>query len=268
MNELGTNRRCETRAGHRVRGEHSRVCPSGQRRGWFSLSPQWGEGWERGSAQPMWNALGVPTPHPLIPLPLKERGKLEFSRLGQTKRTHKSNRAFTLIEIMVVVGIMAVIMTIAIPSVYQQMHKDSIRQAISDITEACTQARERAILNGVTTEVRIQPGNRQISAVESGGSDGGAFGGGSAFDENGEAKVQHRGGGGTIFTAKLSDHIIIEFIGVNLIADLQQLDEVSASFYPNGTSDELVIVIRSDRGEVRQISTEVVTGIADVEVKK
>ena len=170
---------------------------------------------------------------------------------------------------MVVVGIMAIIMAIAVPSVYQQMHKDSMRQAVSDITEACTQARERAILNGVTTEVRIQPGNRQISAVESsGGSEGSAFGGSSAFDEGGEAKVQHRGGGGSIFSAKLSDHIIIDFIGVNLIPDLQQLDEVSASFYPNGTSDELVVLIRSDRGEIRKITTEVVTGVADVEVVK
>ena len=183
-------------------------------------------------------------------------------------RTQAGNRAFTLIEIMVVVGIMAIILAIAIPSVYQQMHKDSIRQAVADISEACSQARARAVLNGVTTEVRIQPGNRQISAVESSGGGEGAFGGGAAFDENGEAKVQHRGGGGSIFSAKLSDHIIIDFIGVNLIADLQQLDEVSASFYPNGTSDELVILIRSDRGEIRKITTEVVTGVADVEVVK
>lgn len=182
-------------------------------------------------------------------------------------RTQADSRAFTLIEIMVVVGIMAIMLSIAIPSVYQQMHKDSIRQAIADISEACSQARARAVLNGVTTEVRIQPGNRQISAVESGGGEESAFGGGG-FDENGDPKVQHRGGGGSIFTAKLSDHIIIDFIGVNLIPDLQQLDEVSASFYPNGTSDELVILIRSDRGEVRKITTEVVTGIADVEVIK
>jgi hypothetical protein len=163
---------------------------------------------------------------------------------------------------MVVVGIMAVIMTVAIPFMGQQLHKDSMRQALADITEACTQARARAILNGVATEVRIRPVERLISAVESGG----ARGTGPSFGVDVEPAVEHSGGGASIFSAKLSQHILIEFIGVNLIPDLQQLDEVSCMFYPNGTSDELVVLIRSDRGEIRKITTEVVTGIPDVEV--
>lgn len=176
--------------------------------------------------------------------------------------------AFTLIEIMIVVGIIAVIMTIAIPSVYQQMQKDSMRQAVADLSEACSQARARAILNGVATEVHIRPGDRSISANEAGGSATPSFGK-SSFSFEGDEFVEHRsGGGGSIFSAKLSDHIIIEFIGVNLISDLQELNDVSCMFYPNGTSDELVVLLRSDQGEVRKITTEVVTGIADVEVIK
>ncbi|HWN95515.1 MAG TPA: prepilin-type N-terminal cleavage/methylation domain-containing protein [Methylomirabilota bacterium] len=172
-----------------------------------------------------------------------------------------SRQAFTLIEIMVAIAIIAVIMAIGIPSVYQQMHKDSMRQAVSDISEACSQARARAILNGVATEVRIRPQDRSISAVEVGGARDAM----PSYGANLEPAVERSGGGG-IFSAKLSDHILIEFIGVNLIPDLQQLDEVSCMFYPNGTSDELVVLIRSDRGEIRKITTEVVTGIADVEV--
>ena len=176
--------------------------------------------------------------------------------------------AFTLIEIMVAVGIIAIIMSIAIPSVYQQMHKDSMRQAVADLSEACSQARARAILNGVPTELRIRPAARSINAVEGSGSATPSFGK-STYSFEGEEFVEHRsGGGGAIFSATLSDHIFIEFIGVNLVPDLQQLDEVSCSFYPNGTSDELVILIRSDRGEIRKITTEVVTGVADVEVIK
>jgi len=166
--------------------------------------------------------------------------------------------AFTLIEIMIAVGIIAIIMAIAIPSVYQQMHKDSMRQAVADISEACSQARARAVLNGVQTEVRIRPSDRTITAAEAG-----AVRNSMHFTD---LNLKASGGGGNIFSAKLSDHILIEFIGVNLIEDLQQLDEVSCSFYPNGTSDEMVILIRSDKGEIRKITTEVVTGIADVEV--
>jgi hypothetical protein len=157
-------------------------------------------------------------------------------------------------------------MTISIPSIYQQMKKDAMRQAVSDISEACSTARARAILNGVTTEVRLRPTQRVITVLE--GAARPASTGGSTYSFEGEELVEHRASGASIFSATLSDQIIIEFVGVNLIPDLQELDEVSCLFYPNGTSDEFVVLLRSDRGEVRKVTTEVVTGIADVEVIK
>lgn len=171
---------------------------------------------------------------------------------------------FTLIEIMVAIGIIAIIMAIGIPSIYRQMHKDSIRQAVADVMEACNQARGRAVLDGVVAELKIRPADRTITVVA--GSAPGNSTGSSAIDTTEAA--EHRGGGATIFSATISDHILIEFIGVNLIPDLQLADEVSCLFYPNGTSDELVVLLRSDLGEVRQITTEVVTGIPDVEMKR
>jgi hypothetical protein len=168
---------------------------------------------------------------------------------------------------MIVVGIMAIIMTIAIPSVYQQLHKDSMRQALVDVTDACREARAHAVLDGVATELRIRPGDRSISVV-AGAAPPPAGPDGSIYSFEGENLVEHRPGGGSIFSAKLSDHILIEFIGVNLVGELEKLDEVSCTFYPNGTSDELVILLRSDLGEIRKITTDVITGIADVEVVK
>lgn len=168
---------------------------------------------------------------------------------------------------MVAIGIIAIILSIAIPSVYQQMHQDSMRKAVADLTEACSQARSRAILNGVATELRIRPGDRSITVVESASQATGPTSGPSLSFE-GDEFVEKPASGSSVFSAKLSDHIFIEFIGVNLIPNLHELDEVSSTFYPNGTSDELVILIRSDQGEVRKITTEVVTGIADVEVIK
>ena len=165
---------------------------------------------------------------------------------------------------MVVVGIMAIIMSIALPSFFKEAHKDSIRKAVADISEACSTARARAVLNGVTTEVRLRPGDRSISVVEGAAPAPGS----SKYGFEGEELVERRGSGGSIFSAKISDRILIEFIGVNLIPDLQELSEVTCLFYPNGTSDELVVLLRSDQGEIRKITTEVVTGIADVEVIK
>jgi Tfp pilus assembly protein FimT len=169
---------------------------------------------------------------------------------------------------MVAIGIIAIILSIAIPSVYQQMHKDSMRQAVSDVTEACTSARARAILNGVATEIRIRPGDRTINVIESAAPAATPAGGSIYSFENDELVEKPAAGGSSVFSAKLSDSIFIEFIGVNLIDNLQQLPEVSSTFYPNGTADELVVLLRSDRGEIRKITTEVVTGMPDVEVIK
>jgi len=179
-------------------------------------------------------------------------------------RIESGRRAFTLIEIMVVIGILAIIMAISIPAFARQAHKDSMRQAVADFTEACNQARSRAILRGTTCEVRIRPGERTINAIEGSRAASTASAG---FRFDGEQYVeQSSAGGGGIFTARISDHIFLDSIFVNQGFDLVGLDEVTCLFYSNGTSDELIVLIRSDKGEVRKITTDVVTGIADVEV--
>src|SRR5437762_14148606 len=71
-------------------------------------------------------------------------------------------RAFTLIELMVVVAIMGIVMTIAIPTIYQQLHPESMRKAVSDVMEACGHARARAILDGMETDLVIRPADRQF----------------------------------------------------------------------------------------------------------
>jgi hypothetical protein len=131
------------------------------------------------------------------------------------------------------------------------------------VTEMCREARNRAVLEGKIMELRIQPGSKSFSV---------AAGTAATTTSSGDAAPSAEMGSQTSSTStlnrKLSDSIIIEFIGVNLQPDLQLTEQCGALFYPNGTADELVVVLRSDRGEVRQISVDVVTGIPDVEVKR
>lgn len=171
-------------------------------------------------------------------------------------------QAFTLIEIMVVVGILAIIMSIAIPSVYQQMKKDGMRLAVSDVLEACGQARARAILDGSVCTVTIRvPPNGGINVASAGRPSGG-----SGFLAAGAGEMPLSGGGGGIFSARFSNHIIKVDATVFEAADHQAENEVVCKFYANGTCDAMRVELVSDQNEVRVITTDVVTGIADVEV--
>jgi prepilin-type N-terminal cleavage/methylation domain-containing protein len=188
--------------------------------------------------------------------------------LGPGLRGAVRDRAFTLIEIMVAVGIVAVFMTIAIPSLYHGMHEDSMRKAMSDVMEACSTARARAILDGTTMDLCIRPADRTLSVGASApppASEGGL----EAREEYkfGERMRSHpaRSTAPTGFTVKLGPSIRIEGLGVNG-DDWTEDEEARVHFYANGTCDEMSIVLRSDRGEWRNIFLEVVTGMADYEV--
>ncbi len=177
---------------------------------------------------------------------------------------------------MVVVGIIALVLTISIPSIYRKLHPDSITKAVDDVMEACRYARGRAILEGTVTELVFRPADRTIEVVPTGatGRETADAGGKSEVfspSDSGEVwRMEDRapgsgGGGGSIFTAKLSDRIIIEGLGINGLDYTE--DEVSrVRFFPNGTSEEMSLILLSDRNERRNITLEVVTALADVEI--
>src|SRR3989442_1703328 len=71
--------------------------------------------------------------------------------------------AFTLIELMVVVGIMGIILTIAVPGLYRQLHPNPLQKAVDDIQEACKAAHEMAVLRTATTPLSIHLKSKSIS---------------------------------------------------------------------------------------------------------
>ena len=161
-----------------------------------------------------------------------------------------SVRGFTLIEIMIVVALMALVMAIGIPSFTRAMHKEGMRKAVSEVLEACGQARAQAILNNAPAELVIHPleGTMQVESHSAPAADGAA-----------------PAAAGGSFSLKLPRDVLIELLGVNSI-ELQEADEARVKFFPNGTSDEFTLVLHSAQGEVRKISLEIVTGLADLEV--
>jgi len=190
------------------------------------------------------------------------------------RNTPHVSRAFTLIEIMVVVAIVAIVMTLAIPMIYQQLHPESMRKAVKDVMEACSHARARAILDGVQIDLVIRPADRTFDLVVGSSAPPPPIPGATELFSPDVAgndwraaprPVAKSGGsdGDSFFPVKLSDKFVIA-MGING-EDYSDDEEGRVRFYPNGTSDECSIVMISSTGEKRNIFLEVVTALADVE---
>ena len=62
--------------------------------------------------------------------------ELRLERLGAAG-------AFTLIEIMIVMAIVAIILSMGVPSMMRAMEKDDLARAVRDVIEGCKTARDR-----------------------------------------------------------------------------------------------------------------------------
>jgi type II secretion system protein H len=178
----------------------------------------------------------------------------------------KSGGGFTLIEIMIVIGIMAVVMAISVPSMFRRVEKDSIRKSTQDVLDVFQYARTQAIVNGRPVQLVIRPremvftvmplNKKELSEEEYLAQELET----SLRQEAPEPSAQTRG------TMKLSDRMRILFVGVNFVPDLQEAEMVGVSFYPNGTSDEFTMLIISDRNESRLFQLDVPTALLNWKV--
>jgi prepilin-type N-terminal cleavage/methylation domain-containing protein len=138
-------------------------------------------------------------------------------------------RAFTLIEIMIVVAIIGLIAAMGIPSMLQMLNKEGMRKAVDDVTKLLGDARAEAILKDETTYVSFRPADNRLD---------------SSIGK----------------TVQLPDGVAMEAIGINL-KDFSQTEESHVYFFPNGTCDELKLALQSGT-DVRQITLEFSTAIA------
>jgi len=164
---------------------------------------------------------------------------------------------FTLIEIMIVIGILGMALGLGMPAFVRTVRKDPLRQAVGEIMEGCSHARAQAILSGEPAELVIEAGTGQILVRPS----------------HRRSEPDHSGtppppipelAGKPPFQGQMDDDIAVTLLDVNL-KDRMQVEQARVRFFPNGTSDDFTIVLESPAG-VRKVSLDCVTGLPDMEV--
>jgi type II secretion system protein H len=164
---------------------------------------------------------------------------------------------FTLVEIMVVVAIMGVILTMGVPSIFRAIRREGMRKAVNDVVEICSNARARAILSGEMTEVVFHPNERRLEVS------GAAPAQPAQATSTADLVAGKPTGASSLLSAKLPPEISIQMLDINLL-EYRESESAKVRFFPNGTSDELRLVLVSNKGEQRGIELEICTGLASV----
>jgi prepilin-type N-terminal cleavage/methylation domain-containing protein len=152
-------------------------------------------------------------------------------------------RGFTLIELMIVIGIVAIVMGLGVPTLVRVFRKEALRQATADLIEVGSHARALAIQGGQTVELVINPESRTVSV-----------GGGGGGDRPGLV-------GQNRTSATWPDSLTLEMLDVNFV-EYRTEPQARVRFFPNGTCDEATVILRNDANEYRMVFWEVLTGLA------
>ena len=180
---------------------------------------------------------------------------------------HARSSAFSLLELLVVVAIMAIVMTVGIPFIRTAVDTPSgMKGAFKAIDDACQAARAYAILQQTTTELRItSEGSLEISAVGTKSSDRSSQTSETAEQGQTAERASNKAIGKGSGPRKIPEGVGIEAILANG-QDVTDEGEARIRFFPNGTSDELQLVLsHPESGQKRQVWLDMVTGTVDFE---
>jgi type II secretory pathway pseudopilin PulG len=174
-----------------------------------------------------------------------------------------TRRAFTLIEIMIVITIVMMVIATGIPMVSRALNKNQLSKAVNDVLEGCKLARDRAILQNrpYAFIIRAKSENEWDMNVEADKSNnrnraattGSASAASSATSKDGGSLIAE-------FPRPFGRDVAFELIYVNLV-DQMGAEEARVRFFPNGTADEFTLIMHV-QGKRRTIKVDIITGAA------
>ena len=180
-----------------------------------------------------------------------------------TSRQPRPEQAgFTLLELMMVAAIILLVLAWGMPNMLRAVQKQGMNKAVADLMEGCHQARAYAILTGEPAELVIRAEDGQMMVRKAAAPRLMRQSGGQAVGVSAAGKAQE--GKLTGFRRAFDEDIALEMFDVNF-ADQMQFPEGIVRFYPNGTSDELTIVLLSTTNQRRKVSLDPVTAGAVME---
>ena len=190
--------------------------------------------------------------------------------LNRNSFIRSTRSAFTLIELMVVMGLIMVVMTIGIPKLIYN-NETPLGGSLSAVMDACAAARTKAILSGQTTKVIID--NESYSVTVGGVSaksktDLENLNPDSLGLDRPEEEPKPLPETGSSFSGKIHEDVGVEFLDVNF-KDKTGEGRAEVNFYPNGMSDELAIGMRHITGDniLRFVHLDSITGLAYLKTK-
>jgi prepilin-type N-terminal cleavage/methylation domain-containing protein len=165
---------------------------------------------------------------------------------------------FTMIEIMVVVGIIGLIALIGIPNIYQLAKKEGMRRAVMDMRDVLINARAKAILSGSEVQLKFYPTENRFEIT------GGARVTPAQTDSSAPPAAESSTPTPTQITSgTLPAGISFGMLQVNLL-NFRESEWTRVRFFQNGTSDELRLVLTSDKGEAYGMELEPTTALVRV----
>jgi prepilin-type N-terminal cleavage/methylation domain-containing protein len=174
-------------------------------------------------------------------------------------RPRRRRGAFTLLEVMIVLAILALVLGVGVPALFSTFRREPMRDATKAFMEACHEARAQAILQAAPTELVIRPGDRTLASRTVAAAPAPAAAGPAAA-----VAAPPPAAAPSAVAATWPEEVGIELLDVNFV-ELKDAEEARVRFYANGTSDEFTVVLRSSDNQWRKLSLEVTTALADYE---